>query len=149
MLDIAQVAFRWATAMVKQFPIMSSIVVLLAIIMIVMITYMMTHVITGIPIAVSRVQQQYFSDYVGFPIDKPELDAQSISYGEITITNISADEKVAIDIMLHITGPDGTNIKTRADLTGPFGMILERMIRKQKIPQIHHLVRHRNILERL
>jgi hypothetical protein len=122
--DIAPAVFRWATAMFKQFPIMSAIVVIMAIIMVSMIMYMATHVITGIPIAISRVQQQYFSDYVGFPIDNPELDAQSISYGEITITNISTKEKVAIDIILHITGSDGTNIKTRADLIGPFGMML-------------------------
>jgi hypothetical protein len=125
MPNIALVVLRWATAMFRQFPTMSYIVVLLAIIMIIMITYMAVHIITGIPIAISRIQQHHFSNYVGFPIDRPELDAQSISYGEVTITNISNNnEKVAVDFTLHITGQDGTNIKSRADLVGPFGMIL-------------------------
>jgi hypothetical protein len=101
MQNIALVVLRWAVAMFKQFPMMASTVVIMVIIMIIMIIYMAIHVALGIPIAISRVQQHYFSNYVGFPIDKPELDAQSISYGEVTITNISSKEKVILDIMLH------------------------------------------------
>jgi hypothetical protein len=101
MQDFALAALRWATAMFRQFPTMSSLVVLMLVIMIGMIAYMASHIITGIPIAISRVQQKNFSNYVGFPVDKQELDAQSISFGEITITNISTKEKVATRLLLR------------------------------------------------
>ena len=131
--NIALAALRWITAMFKQFPFMSILVVVMVMIVIVMVTYMASHIVTGIPIAISRVQQKSFSNYVGFPVDKQELDAMSISYGEITITNISTKEKVTIDLILHITGPDGTNIKTSADLVGPFGMILGKDDKTSKL----------------
>ena len=124
MPDYALTAFRWATAMIKQFPILSSISVLMLILGIGLLIYIATHLITGIPIAISRVQMQGAVNYVGFPVERHELDAQLISYGEITITNISATEKVALDFMLHITDPGVVDITSKADLIGPFGMIL-------------------------
>jgi hypothetical protein len=112
------------TAMLKQFPYMSGIIALMLLIIICMLVYMNMNLITGIPVAVSRIQMHHFSNYVGFPVGRREWDAQSISYGDITVTNISTTEKVALEFILHITGPDRVNLKARADLTGPFGMIL-------------------------
>jgi len=122
--DFAPAALRWATAMFKQFPIMSSSVVLMMVIVSGMITYMATHITRGISVAISRVEQKVFANYAGFPVDKQEWDAQAIDYGEITITNISAKENVALNLTLHITGKDGTDLKAPTDLVGPFGMIM-------------------------
>jgi hypothetical protein len=124
MTDFALVIFHWVTAMIRQFPVISFIIAVELISIIGMILYVGAHLITGIPIAISKVQMHHFSNYVGFPVGRREWDAQSISYGDITVTNISPTEKVALEFILHITGPDGMNLKTRADLTGPFGMIL-------------------------
>jgi hypothetical protein len=121
--DFPLAVLRWATAMFKQFPTMSVLIVLMAIIMVAMAGYMATHIITGIPVSISRIQLHHFSNYVGFPVDKNH-DAQSINYGEVTIANISTKEKVALDMLLHVTGPGQINVKAKADLLGPLGMIL-------------------------
>jgi hypothetical protein len=132
MTDIALVALRWATAMFKQFPVMSWLSVAMLLGVIAIVAFMATHVTTGIPVGVTRVQQLSFSNYTGFPVSGNREDSQSFNYGEVTITNISPKEKVALELTLHITGPDGTNIKIPANLVGPYGMILGKDDRPTK-----------------
>jgi hypothetical protein len=44
-------------------------------------------------------------------LPRGEWDAQSISYGDITVTNISTTGKVALEFILYITGQGGVNLR--------------------------------------
>ena len=121
--EVAFAAFRWTTAMLKQFPWLSAFVIIAFLFVISAIVYMAKHLTTGIPVAISRVQQSAFVNYAGFPVPTPEDDAQVMSFGEVTITNISEKEKVALDLNLRIEGADGTSFSVPANLRGPFGTV--------------------------
>jgi len=75
---------------------LSAFVIIAILFVISAIVYMAKHLTTGIPVAISRVQQSAFVNYAGFPVPTPEDDAQVMSFGEVTITNISEKEKVAL-----------------------------------------------------
>jgi hypothetical protein len=103
---------------------MSALAVLMVTVGIGMLIYICMHITIGIPVAISRVQTRSFFNYAGFPVDRKEMDAQMISFGEITMTNISTNEKIALDLKLHVTAKNGVHIESSADLAGPLGMIL-------------------------
>jgi len=112
--------------MFKQFPLLSLVAVIFIATGIALIIYLALHTTAGIPVAISRVQSSWFANYAGFTDDK-DNDAQVFSFGEVTITNTSTTEKVALDLFLHISAKDKaknkTSIRLPANLIGPFHMI--------------------------
>jgi len=116
-----QIANR-VIAVIKQFPGLTTLVVALLVASGILVFYMYTHTAPTLPIAVSRVQQVFFSNYAQFPVSNREDDAQAISNGEVTITNTSSD-KLVLDLHLNIEGPKISNYRIRADLRGPFNLI--------------------------
>jgi len=115
-----------AVAMFKQFPILSIILFVLVTSTVVIVFYMVTHTHSAIPIAVSRVESRWFGNYAGFFEENKPDDAQIVSFGTVTIANTSTDQRVALDLFLHITSKEGSsdkvNIRVPADLRSVWGI---------------------------
>lgn len=79
--------------------------------------------IDSIPISIRELRIRIISDYAGFFEGNNPDDAQLIDFGEVTIANISKDRRVALELVLRITGRL-TNMPLQADLRGPRGLLL-------------------------
>nr|WP_299857820.1 hypothetical protein [Sphingomonas bacterium] len=73
-------------------------------------------------IRVTKVKQSSFNNYSGM-VDPPneQYDGQIISLARMTITNLSRENRVSLEVTLLITASDGTHISLDTLGIGPFG----------------------------
>lgn len=77
-----------------------------------------------IPISVSRLHLFACANKYVFYNEESESDSQLFSLGEVTISNVSLDRRVVLDLILIIRDPSDPSFKiaSRADLIGPMGL---------------------------
>lgn len=77
----------------------------------------------SIPISIQELRLRVIDGHAGFFSGENPDDAQIINLGDVTIANISKDRRVALELVLRITGRT-TNLPLQADLRGPRGLLL-------------------------
>lgn len=79
----------------------------------------------SIPIALSEVKSQWFSNYAGFHEGNSPEDDQAWSFGDVQIANISDNKTVSLKIYLCINAKQGEpkfSLKLLADGLGGWGL---------------------------